>query len=80
MYITSSFYLLLQILSKNFLKANHNITINIFLYQSAVANIVKELFESKSQQSEVWRDTLAAVANIVKELFESKSQLQPIYL
>ncbi len=36
---------------------------------AAVANIVKELFESKSQQSEVWRDTLAGCCKYCQRTF-----------
>ncbi len=67
---------MLQISSKNKLKANHN-SKRVGLYQQAsVANIIKEQIESKSQQSINDRVKLLSVANIIKEQIESKSQLR----
>jgi len=55
------------------LKANHNGKKNDNKKGCVVINIVKELFESKSQQNGHISSCLVVI-NIVKELFESKSQ------
>ncbi len=66
---------MLQISSKNKLKANHNVLQEVVRKTFSVANIIKEQIESKSQLYESDPLRQLSVANIIKEQIESKSQL-----
>ena len=70
--------LLMQISSKNKLKANHNIHAVVILARGIDANIFKEQTESKSQPSLILLLTSLIDANIFKEQTESKSQLSVV--
>ena len=66
--------LLVLILSKKHLKANHNVIALLSIILLVGFNIVKETFESKSQHSNTGASYPKVGFNIVKETFESKSQ------
>ncbi len=68
--------LLVLILSKKQLKANHNTTLNTLETTEVGFNIVKETIESKSQLYEFSQLRQVVGFNIVKETIESKSQPQ----
>ena len=77
---TSNLFFLLSKLfkeqySKNFLKANYNISLKALRNIIIQRTILKELFESKLQLANIQSSVPCIQRTILKELFESKLQL-----